>query len=276
MCPEKEPQYFSKDIIAESDRLHPDENQFLYRDLENYLKLFDGAKNEQVIGETSVQYLFSSMAAKEIREFNPDSKILILLRDPVSLMVSLHKEYYRRTQEDEKDFSKALKLEAERKKGNRVPKHCQAASLLFYSERVKYAEQVARYMEYFDPSHLKVIIYDDYKDDNAGVYRNILEFLGVDPDFVPQMAKRNISGQPRNQKVNTFIMNSKIKKMMQKYLPIPVYSLFKPLGKRVLWEKRGVDTLPAQKKEELKTRYKHEVEKISDLLNTDLVHRWNY
>ena len=49
---------------------------------EDYLKLFQGVREEIAIGEASVVYLWSETAPQRIAERLPDAKILIVLRDP--------------------------------------------------------------------------------------------------------------------------------------------------------------------------------------------------
>jgi len=69
---EKEPHYFGSDL--EYPRITKTEAQ--------YLRLFSEAQDERRLGEASVWYLFSQRAAQEIYEFNPLSRIIIMLRTP--------------------------------------------------------------------------------------------------------------------------------------------------------------------------------------------------
>src|SRR5258706_10449866 len=58
-----------------------------------YLQYFKNAGNKKILGEASVWYLFSGTAAKEIKNFSPDAKILIMLRNPVEVVYSLHSQH---------------------------------------------------------------------------------------------------------------------------------------------------------------------------------------
>jgi hypothetical protein len=75
----KELHFFGSDFFA----------PHFVRDLKEYLKFFEGADNKKRIGEASVWYLYSKRAAFEIKEFNPDADIIIMLRNPVDMMYSL-------------------------------------------------------------------------------------------------------------------------------------------------------------------------------------------
>ena len=52
------------------------------------MQLFKEATSEKVIAEASTSYLVSPNAAKEIYDFNLNSKIIIILREPVSRTIS--------------------------------------------------------------------------------------------------------------------------------------------------------------------------------------------
>lgn len=83
------------------------------------MKLFEEVKDEKVIGEASVYYLYSKKAAQNIYKYNPNSKILIMLRAPTEVMYSL---FYQRLQggyENVATFEEALSLEKQRKRGKK-------------------------------------------------------------------------------------------------------------------------------------------------------------
>ena len=63
--------------------------QFYRRDLQAYLEEFDTRNGEERAGEASVWYLFSRHAAAEIKAFNPDARIIIMLREPAEMLYSL-------------------------------------------------------------------------------------------------------------------------------------------------------------------------------------------
>src|SRR5215471_2980035 len=47
-----------------------------------YLKWFESAKEERRVGEASVWYFYSQLAPQEIKQFSPDARIIISLRNP--------------------------------------------------------------------------------------------------------------------------------------------------------------------------------------------------
>ena len=149
MAEVKEPHFFCKDFHEESDRYHGSRLFFSLRDEASYLKLFSKVTLEKIIGESSIHYLYSKVAAYEIYKFNPEAKIIIMLRNPAEWLYSLHNQYVNITTENEKNFSKALTLETLRKQGKHLSRRVQCPSWLYYMERIKYYVQVKRFYDFF-------------------------------------------------------------------------------------------------------------------------------
>ena len=65
-------------------------------------------------------YLFSKQAAAEIAQYNPDAKIIIMLREPVAFLYSIHSQGLYSGNET-KHFETALSLEDSRRQGMNIP-----------------------------------------------------------------------------------------------------------------------------------------------------------
>lgn len=150
---------------------------------DDYLAHFRQAKDEKRVGEASVWYLYSQKAAAEIYTFCPAARIIIMLRNPVDMLYSQHSQFLYNGNEDIVDFAEALAAESDRKQGRRIPPETHFTAALFYRETAEYAEQVKRYFDIFDPDQVRIILFDDFRTDTAGVYRQTLQFLDVADDF---------------------------------------------------------------------------------------------
>ena len=271
----KEPKYFCKDFHMESDAFHKTKAFFSkYRKEQDYLQIFSGARKERILGEASPNYLYSNVAAKEIYSFNPDAKIIIMLRNPVDFIYSLHTQHRLRNYEDVENFESALLLEKERRQGKSLPLTVDHPSALYYSEMIKYSEQIHRYYGLFDKSNIKIIIYEDFKLNNRDVYRDTLTFLGIDHDFVPDFTMVNISKKPRNKRLNNLVQSSYIISAMNVTLPPKCWSIVKRIGERLVWKEEMRPAMDSSLREKLMKQYNNEVVKISDLLGIDLQKRW--
>jgi hypothetical protein len=274
----KAPHYFCHDFHDESDRFHNMKLYFDYRDKDSYLKLFDKAGSATILGESSDHYLYSTVAAEEIYQFNPEAKIIIFLREPVSFLRSLHNHFVKVTNEEEEDFAKALALESVRVKGECISPRIMCPSWAHYSQRITYYEQVKRYYDIFEPNQIKIVIYESYRDNNQQVYQEILEFLGVDTSFTPSYKVLNKSKDIRFKQLN-YLVNNQIVKNLTKTLFSQGFNDFvrDQIVERILWKEVSTATeIEPELVNKLKQKFKPEVIKISEFLNMDLVGQWRY
>ena len=106
----KEPFFWSED--------YPElRNRFGMNSLDAYMKLFEPADGESIIAEGSTNYLRSEVAVRNIMEFNPDAKFIVMLRDPVQVAHAFHSEVLFSAIEDVEDFEHAWRLQDDRKLG---------------------------------------------------------------------------------------------------------------------------------------------------------------
>ena len=109
-----------------------------YKDDNEYLEQFADVNNERRIGERCNAYLYCPYTAERIKRFSPNAKIIMILRNPIDTMYSLHSSLlYRSTVEHIVDFEEALSAEPMRKKENLESPNKHDPRLL-YREVVKY------------------------------------------------------------------------------------------------------------------------------------------
>lgn len=174
----KEPHFFGTDLTVQPHTI---------REPELYFGLFADAGGRRCVGEGSVWYLTSKLAAREIREQSPEARILVLLRDPAEMAHSLYGLYRRTGNEDLPTFAEALAAEDERREGRRIPEKAYFPEGLQYVEAALAADKLERFFDQFGRDRVRVILYEDFRRDNLAVYREVLEFLDIDPDFVPEL-----------------------------------------------------------------------------------------
>ncbi|MEM9461354.1 MAG: sulfotransferase domain-containing protein [Myxococcota bacterium] len=172
----KEPHFFGSDLSIQPHTV---------RDREVYLSLFVDARDDQRVGEGSVWYLRSTQAAREISTQCIDAKIIIMLRDPIEMIRSLHSLYLRTGNEDLHELTAAINAQDDRRAGRRIPSNAYFPEGLLYTEATCYHKGVRRYLDVFGPRQVKILIFEDYAADPAAVYRETLRFLQIDPTFVP-------------------------------------------------------------------------------------------
>jgi hypothetical protein len=155
--------------------------------LDEYLSVFAAARDGERVGEASVSYLRSSVAAAEIAAFTPRARAIAMLRDPVEVMHALHTELVFLGSEDLTDFAAAIEAEDDRRAGRRIPAAANNPRAVLYREAVAFAEQLQRYFDALGRERVHVIVFDDFKADTAAAVRDTFRFLDVDDAFQPTL-----------------------------------------------------------------------------------------
>lgn len=141
--------------------------------LERY---FAACGDETVVGEGSVKYIFSAVAAKHIASFNPAAKLIIIVRQPVDMFLS---QYYQKHAGDT-DPAKTPEAawRAQFSRDNSEPENHE----LHYARICSAGANLARVYEHFPTEQVLVIFYEDFRDNPHQVWQTTQTFLGVKDD----------------------------------------------------------------------------------------------
>lgn len=192
----KEPHFFCDDFRS----------RHFVADESDYLSLFEPARPRAIVGEASVFYLASTVAARRIRAFNPAAKIIALLRDPIDMIHSNFLKNLSLRVETERDFGRALDLETERTEGALAPIVDENDGFkLRYLANARFADQLERYLDAFGAERLFVVVYDDLKNDPAELYRRLCLFLEIEPIRLASFEPINQSVLPRFDWLDRFL-----------------------------------------------------------------------
>ena len=168
-------------------------------DIDAYHALFEGATNEVAIGEASHSYLYQPRAARRIRDYAPDMKLIAVRRNPAERAFSHYRQMVRDGREPIADFTQALIAEEARIRNDWWPD-------FHYIQTGLYHEQLRRYFDLFERDQLKIYLYEDLNSDPSGVSQDIFRFLGVNESFTLQAAARyNASGRPRSKALHLIL-----------------------------------------------------------------------
>lgn len=261
----KEIHHFADDLLKPDD-------PFLSR--ERYLSLFSGAHEDQLAGEASVYHLFSKKAARNIKSFCPDAKIIIMLRNPVDVLYSRHAQLVYNGAEDILDFEASLAAEEKRRRGEMLPDGVRIEKKLLHREVVKFTEQVKRYFDIFGEDKVHVIIYDDFKSDTAKVYRETLRFLGVDDSFQPDFKVINPNKRIRSKTLRRYfkkppaLVRSIGRLLMPQSLRDTLINRLKKINTQYVPRQPMSQALRSRLQEE----FASETKNLGELLGRDLTH----
>ena len=264
----KEPYYFGQDL----------DFQGRIKDLSDYMSLFKNAGSATAIGEGSTWYLYSRTAASEIRKFNKSAKIVIMLRNPLEMLPSLHAQFLRTSNETITDFESALRAQESRAHGKAVPPASHFTQGLQYFSVARYSGQVKRYFREFGRDNVLVIVFDDFTQDVEKEYQRTLEFLNVPGNHKPKFTIENQRVNIRFHSLHNWL--NKSRRARPRFAWISNRRISGHLRWRTEHLRKGIirwNMVPAKERghlpsallRTLRTEFEPEVAQLSELLNRD-------
>jgi hypothetical protein len=276
----KEPWYFARELHERT----PPRPEGTPATLDQYLALFAAAGGGQRLGEASALYLWSRTAARGIAEVAPEARIIAILREPASLLRSLHLQFVETYVETEADLGKALALEEARRQGRQLPRYSYWPQALMYSEHVRYVEQLRRYQELFGRDRMQVLVYDDFRADNETTVRQVLRFLDVDDEVPLEAIEANPTVSARSQRLHELLhavsvghgpFSLAVKGAVKALTPTGLRRRARDaVQRRVVFAEPPAPDLELMAA--LRGRFAGEVEMLSEYLGRDLVTLWGY
>jgi hypothetical protein len=179
----KEPHFFAADL-HDAD---------FFRDEAAYLDLYAHATSNRYVLDGSVWYLYSQVAAERIHQFDPSARILMLLRNPVDMVLSIHTHHVYTGYQSIEDFTAAYHSDVSRPSGT-----ASFRQNLPYKRIARYGEQLSRFLDRFDPGQIHVSLFDDLAQDPHGVYRDLMRFLELAPVNLPDFKTYNAQRRVRS------------------------------------------------------------------------------
>ena len=144
-----------------------------------YERKFDFSTKKKIYGEATPIYLYWEGCARRIWKYNPDIKIIAILRNPISRAFSSWNMENGRGN-DQLDFMTAIKEEHDRVKRALPFQH----RIFSYVDRGFYSEQIRSYRRYFNEDQMLFIKYEEFKNDQEKWVKEVVEFLDLDTDSI--------------------------------------------------------------------------------------------
>jgi hypothetical protein len=267
LCKPKEPNYLSTDFPT---------HRYVTEE-KDYLRLFENASDDEtVVGEASAWYLYSSEAIPNIHKFDPQAKIIAMVRNPIDIVPSLHGMLLRNFAEDEENLERAWDLQASRRAGEGFardrnkgfdPKTC------LYADVCKLGTQIERLFDVFPREQVHIIMFDDFVRDTKTCYENVLDFLQVPSDGRTTFPPENVRQSIKSPLVAKAIWKLRdkgtaIKRKLGIVKSFNAMALFRPLYEQT----QSRPQLSVEFKERLVDEFKQDVELLSKFLERDLSH----
>jgi hypothetical protein len=262
MSQPKEPQFFAEDIFGHQRNI---------TNIGDYLRCFDNKTVVEEAGEASTCYLASPSAAEQIKTFSPNAKIVVMLRNPVEVMYSLHSERVFSHMETIRDFASAVDSTAERTwaagrfRGQPVIRPS-------YREMVRFSDQIRRYMDLFSRNYIHVILLEDLLSSPVEAYKSTLDFLGLEFDQRDSFELVNDNRRARSLTLHRFARHpgKTIRHMGHFVLPRVVRAYISTTVNGFNTVRGPRPTLDAKLKRRLTREFEPHIQSLSVLLGRDL------
>jgi hypothetical protein len=260
----KEPGFFCPELVMNVARRRIEEAK--------YLELFRNANGARRIGESTVWYMLSRQAAKNINQWDRSSRAILMIRNSVDAAYSLHGQLLWSCTEHLESFEEAIEAEADRREGKKIGPLCTAPEQLQYTEIYTYTPQIQRFFDAMGRERVKVIVFDDFIRDTRGVYRETLKFLGLDENFEADFAVVN-AVKPVAPKFNAFFAKRPgLRKFCHRLMPRRLQQKLIDLMPYFLKTIPRPSKISPQLRAQIAPRFKDDVEQLSELLERDLTH----
>lgn len=188
----KEPHFF-----AQHDLRHLSDRELKRRVERDYLRRFFRADQRRAIGvDGSVSYLYSPEQLEPVLRLWPESRFVVSVRDPLTMLPSLHRRLIYVGQETIPDFADAWAAVADRAEGRKVPRACQDPRLLRYDEAARFGAYLERLFAAVGRERCLVLVFDDLVASPGQQYRRLMDFAGLQPqpevDLSPNRAGQSV------------------------------------------------------------------------------------
>lgn len=184
---------------------------------ENLFKKSPRAKRQYWL-DASVWYYSNEGVADEIYRYNPEAKLIMLIRNPQEAILSLFKHRVAALNENQRDINTALRLIKERKEGKGIPPVMKTTMQgLFYIENYQYAERLRRFREVFQ-SNLKIILFEDLTKDPETVLVDICSWLQIPSTLFSLDIRHNTAKKGRSKIVSKALhaINPSFKRILKR------------------------------------------------------------
>jgi hypothetical protein len=264
MSPIKETNFFAlegEEINFKGPKANQEINSWSINNLEDYQKMFDSVQSEKAIGEASPLYLYSPKAPDRIKHYIPHAKLIAVLRNPAERAFSNY-NYFSIPEVEPLSFENALQAETERINN-------QWEWIWHYKNLGFYYSQLQRYYKIFSPNQIKVYLYEDIQADSQKVISDLFDFIGVDPNFIPNTYKKyNVTYKVKSKALlNFFEKPNLIKNFIRNLVPDTIR---KPMAAKVYRSNLVKPQLEPKIISELIEVYREDILRLQDLIQRDL------
>jgi hypothetical protein len=184
--------------MAEKKEVHFFDSENLFRektpDYARYHSFFTPRATHTLLGEATPIYMYWHDAPRRIWEYNPEMKLIVVLRNPIDRAYS-HWNMERSRNADTLSFWDALQKEQVRCREALPYQH----RVYSYIDRGFYGEQLRRLSLYFAKDRVLILKNEHLRNQPHEALRDVCDFLEVDP--FESIKTKNVHSRPYESKM---------------------------------------------------------------------------
>jgi len=236
----------------------------------DFLKAFKGPPaTDELVMAKSVGVLHRYQAAINLKDHNPECRLILMLRNPIDRAYSSFWYQLYRGEEIIQDFEKAVEIECSAKDPLKLPIDRR------YLGKGLYFEQLNRLYTLFDPNQVFVLLLDDLKSKPNKAINEIFRFLGLEPVPVKTEVVVNRAKRVRSSLVARAIYKESFGKRITRIL-VPRVARIRLLG--LMRQLNSVEESPPPMSTKMRSflidYFRPHNRKLQELLQRDLS-QWN-
>src|SRR3954447_10808448 len=281
----KEPHFF-----AQNDLRDLSDDALRSRVERDYLgRFFHGGARGRVGADASVSYLYTPEQLEPVVRLWPDSRFIVALRNPLTMLPSLHQRLIYLGIETIGRFEEAWAAIPARLAGRKLPRNCDDARWLRYDEAGRFATYLERLFAVVGRKRCMVVVLDDLAADPALQYRRLMQFAGLEPVRTSEFTARRAGYGVRLRWLQRMLKRPAVR--MRQLLAGETFGqaagsakepkagiapgMILSLRKRLLrWNRIAVSPapIPAAVHREICGHFEPEVARLTDLIGRDVSH----
>ncbi len=242
--------------------------------LENaYLK--EGYSNQKIVLQGYVNYMFEEQAIYNIHDFDPNAKLICILRNPTDRAISAY-NFFKKLNSETNSLKFALENEEERMKGTQREKNN-----LTYKAHGLYSQQLDKIFSTFKRDQVLVLLYEDVSNNPEKILKQTFNFLNIDSSFLPNFNRLNTTGNARFNFLHDILFTkNRVKKFVVNKIIDPILPLQKRINIKLAlinWNTKNKSNKSREvtfvkERQLLKEYFKEDILKLEKLINRNLDH----
>ena len=153
-------------------------NFYRTHSIEWYHKQFSTKKNYKIFGEVSNNYYFNEGIAERIFKYNPKTKLIFCIREPLDLLLTIKSFADRRSLKfhSVEDF---LQTPIVNIMGQAIPNSEESRDATTVFQSLFFDSYLINFLKFFPKENIYLFKYEDLKENSKVSSENLLNFLGL-------------------------------------------------------------------------------------------------